>query len=241
MDRDGSLGIFRLMRQASLGYFGQVKVRLAGRGVDGPRVVWRVDRQDRGSVQPGEADRVFVDAAVEGAGVGLALVARCGVETAPYAVELVRVWYSAVDIEVASVRAAAAMAVADAFGVIEWMGLSFDERGGGSFGPGPARGHQVGAWTAQVIPGMAGLGPLAASVARSEVERMRDVRAACRNETSAVCVVGDVAVTVDVDGGVLSFAAVSGSSTVETVELSSFVEILTARSWVERGRIPMAP
>lgn len=239
MSREGATGFFRVYRQQlHLGYFGQVAVRLEGRGVDGSRTAWRDDGHDVYCLQPGSGEfEVFVDAALEGAGDGLDLASRCGVETAPYCVGILHVPYRAVDSEVTSVRAAAALAVAEAFGVIDRMGLSFDERGGGSFGPGPEPRHVVGRWTAHIAEGIDDLGPLVAAVVRSPGVRPlpHAVRRARENET---WVIDDIAVSLDLDASVLSFASVSDPSIVETVPLASVMEIMLARSSVEQGRPP---
>lgn len=116
---DDRTGEYRLRRQhAGVGYFGQVRVRLTTADEDRSPVTWVVDPDDTSSLQPGP-DREFVDAAVAGAGDGLDLVTRCGVDPAGVAVEVVHVQLDLTDIEVSAVRAAAALAVADAFGVAD--------------------------------------------------------------------------------------------------------------------------
>jgi hypothetical protein len=122
---DGRTGEYRLRRQkAGVGYFGQVRVRLVA-PTDPPPVRWRVAADDRTSLQP-EHDSQFVDAALAGAAHGLMLVAQSGVDPTGYAVEVVHVQFDLIDIEESAVRAAAAFAVANAFGVAGHMELDFD-------------------------------------------------------------------------------------------------------------------
>ncbi|GAA2683841.1 MULTISPECIES: hypothetical protein [Actinosynnema] len=117
-------GEYRLRRQkGGIGYFGQVRVRVVAG--DPVRVVWAVDPGDRSSLQPG-SDREFTDAAVVGARDGLDLVARCGVELSGHVVEVVHAQLDLTDVEVSAVRAASAMAVAEAFGVGDRVELGFD-------------------------------------------------------------------------------------------------------------------
>ncbi|GAA3852405.1 hypothetical protein GCM10022243_17580 [Saccharothrix violaceirubra] len=116
---DDRIGEYRLRRRhAGVGYFGQVRVRLTAVGEGTSPVTWEVDPDDGSSLQPGP-DREFVDAAVAGAGDGLDLVTGCGVDPAGAAVEVVHAQLDLTDIEVSAVRTAAALAVADAFGVAD--------------------------------------------------------------------------------------------------------------------------
>lgn len=120
---DGRTGEFLLKRQkAGVGYFGQVRVRVVA-GAE--PVVWQVDPADSSSLQPG-ADDEFVAAALAGAADGLRLVAEAGVDVAGWSVEVVHVQLDFTDVEETAVRAAAALAVAEAFGVGERMELGFD-------------------------------------------------------------------------------------------------------------------
>jgi hypothetical protein len=122
---DGSTGEYRLRRQrAGVGYFGQVRVRLVT-PAGPPLVRWVVAADDPTSLQP-EHDSQFVDAALAGAAQGLVLVAQCGVDPTGYTVEVVHVQFDLIDIEESAVRAAAAFAVANAFGVADHMRLGFD-------------------------------------------------------------------------------------------------------------------
>ncbi|MCC8245504.1 hypothetical protein [Saccharothrix luteola] len=122
---DDRTGEYRLRRQhAGVGYFGQVRVRLTTASDD--RVAWVVDPDDTSSLQPGP-DGEFVDAAVAGAADGLDLVSRCGADTTGVAVEVVHAQLDLTDIEVSAVRAAAALAVADAFGVADRLHLVYRE------------------------------------------------------------------------------------------------------------------
>ncbi|ACU38368.1 hypothetical protein KCV87_33100 [Actinosynnema pretiosum subsp. pretiosum] len=114
------VGEYRLKRQrAGVGYFGQVRVRVVDGAPEGA-VVWAVDPGDRSSLQPG-LDQEFVDAAVAGAWDGLGVVGRSG-----GVVEVLHVQVDLTDIEVSAVRAAAAMAVVEAFGVGDRVELVFD-------------------------------------------------------------------------------------------------------------------
>jgi hypothetical protein len=122
---DSRTGEFKLKRQkAGVGYFGQVRVRVA-EGTDS--VSWQADPADTSSLQPGVSDDdEFITAALAGAGDGLHLVAGAGVDVTGWAVEVVHVQLNYTDIEASAVRAAAALAVAAAFGVEERMELDFD-------------------------------------------------------------------------------------------------------------------
>jgi hypothetical protein len=118
---DDRTGEYRLRRQhAGVGYFGQVRVRLTTAGEDRSPVTWVVDPDDTSSLQPGP-DREFVDAALAGATDGLDLVTSCGADTTGVAVEVVHAQLDLTDIETSAVRAAAALAVADAFGVADQL------------------------------------------------------------------------------------------------------------------------
>lgn len=85
---------------------------------------WHVDPNDTSSHQP-HRDRDLIDAALAGAGSGLELVTRCGVDTAPYRVDVVHVQFDLMDIEASAVRAAAILAVADAFEMSDHLRLDF--------------------------------------------------------------------------------------------------------------------
>ncbi|WP_033440191.1 hypothetical protein [Saccharothrix sp. NRRL B-16314] len=123
---EGRVGEYRLRRQkGGVGYFGQVRVRVAAAEGSGAAVVWRVDEDDTSSLQPGP-DREFVDAALAGAADGLDLVSRCGPEPAGVVVEVVHAQFDPTDLEESAVRAAAALAVSAAFGVADRVELRFD-------------------------------------------------------------------------------------------------------------------
>ncbi len=111
-------------QKAGVGYFGQVRVRL----VDGPGLVtWQADPLDHSSLQPGSSDDdEFIAAALAGAADGQRLAGEAGADNAGWSIEVVHVQVNHTDIEQSAVRAAAALAVASAFGVGERTELSFD-------------------------------------------------------------------------------------------------------------------
>ncbi|GHF46726.1 hypothetical protein FHX82_001546 [Amycolatopsis bartoniae] len=114
-------GEFKLQRQkGGVGYFGQVRVRVVPGEAD---VVWAVPPEDRTSLQP-RHDAEFVEAAVAGAREGVELVRSLGVDVAR--VEVVHAQLNVTDIEESAVRAAAALAVGEAFGVADRLVLTFD-------------------------------------------------------------------------------------------------------------------
>ncbi|ANZ34728.1 hypothetical protein BBK82_00175 [Lentzea guizhouensis] len=123
---DGRTGEFKLKRQkAGVGYFGQVRVRLAAGAAP---VSWQGDPADTSSLQPGVADDdEFIAAALAGAADGLRLLAEAGVDVAGQTAQVVHVQLNYTDIEVSAVRAAAALAVAEAFGVPDRLELGFDD------------------------------------------------------------------------------------------------------------------
>ncbi|SFJ02297.1 hypothetical protein SAMN05421835_102535 [Amycolatopsis sacchari] len=114
-------GEFRLQRQkGGVGYFGQVRVRV----VPGPAdVVWTAPPEDRTSLQPRE-DAEFVEAALAGARDGVELVRSLGVDVGER-VEVVHAQLDLKDIEESAVRAAAALAVGEAYGVGDRLVLDF--------------------------------------------------------------------------------------------------------------------
>lgn len=115
-------GEFTLGRQrGGTCYFGHARVRL----VPGSSHRWAVDPDDRTSLQP-RSDPDLVEAAVSGAADGVALMRECGVSVEGWCVEIVHAQVDLVDIEASAVRAAAAMAVAEAFGAGERVALGFD-------------------------------------------------------------------------------------------------------------------
>lgn len=135
-------GEYKLQRQhAGVGYFGQVKVGAASSSeASGSTVEWAVPADDRTSVQP-RSDSEFVAAAVAGARLGIELVAGLGAELGEEVrgcrIDVLHVQVNLIDIEESAVRAAAALAVADAFEVVDRFELRFD--GGWQVEPTPWR------------------------------------------------------------------------------------------------------
>jgi len=70
-------------------------------------------------------DAEFVAAALAGAADGLALAGACGVDRAGVRVEITHVQLDYTDLHQSAVRAAAALAVAEAFGLADRVGLAF--------------------------------------------------------------------------------------------------------------------
>lgn len=241
MVREGSYFVGRV--RPGFGVSGHAHVRLVDRDPHGPTVSWGSDRADTWSLHPdGHPDlQVFVDAVMDGARTGVELASRCGADTDPVAVVIVRAVSREIDAEVSATRAAAVMAVAVAFGVADRLTVSYDDSGGGWYGPGPGEDVALGRWWAHVIPGLDDLGPLATSVVRDAgavrllEPALRLLQPAVRRtEKNESWLVGDVVVTSDAATGEVSFASVMAPSRRETALLSQFTDIVGARAAVER-------
>lgn len=123
---DERSGEFRLRSQHhDRAHFGHVHVRSVVRRT-GPTVSWAVDPRDGTSLQP-RSDPDCMRAVLDGVAVGLELVRRCGHDTAGLGVDVTRCPFTIVDDSETAYAAAAALAVADAWGLLSRMGLRYDD------------------------------------------------------------------------------------------------------------------
>lgn len=210
---DQRFGEFWVMRQSEgRGQFGQAAVRVVDRD-SGPVVRWAVDPGDRGSVQPRTYPEC-VRAAADGAATGLALVAECGVPVDGLGVDIVEARIKEMDIVEPAVAAAAALAVTDAFGLLDRMGL------GPRYDCVPHVVRVPGAGT--IVDGL-----------------VRDVRDDDLRGTVAAVLNGEfprtvLGVDLTVDGDHLTARGQSGAEP-ERVRLADFASALRARRWVHGG------
>lgn len=120
------VGEFTVQRQRDgRGHFGHARVEVTCPAAGTDPVVWSVPAGDPHSVQPKHDDEL-VDAAFAGVRRGLELVREMGGDV-PWdcTVAIVGAWMRLTDINASAVRAASAMAVADAFGVVDRFRLEF--------------------------------------------------------------------------------------------------------------------
>ncbi|MEU7751109.1 hypothetical protein [Micromonospora sp. NPDC049171] len=122
-------GAFRLLRQAAgRTGFAEVRVEIGWNGVVQRGVVWEVDPLDDTAVQP-ERQPELAKAAVEGATLGLGIIAGMGLDVAACTVHLRWVGMNVVDTEATAMRAAACAATADAFDLLDRFEISRDAQG----------------------------------------------------------------------------------------------------------------
>lgn len=121
------VGEFTVQRQRDArGHFGHARVEVTCPAAGTVPVLWSVPAGDPNSLQPKQDDEL-IEAAFAGVRRGLELVREVGGEASwDCTVEIVGAWMRLGDINASAVRAAAAMAVADAFGAGDRLRLEFD-------------------------------------------------------------------------------------------------------------------
>ena len=124
---DDRVGQYRLLRQIhGRGAFGEVHVVVGpARADDESRVIWAVAEGER-SIRP-DTDPLEVSAALDGALRGLVLAESLGAPVAGQVVRVTRVGINVADTEPSAVRAAAAAAVARAFGLEDKCQLIYED------------------------------------------------------------------------------------------------------------------
>lgn len=95
-----------------------MRVGVTAKAEGAAAVRWAVEPEDSASAQPG-TDPVEVEAALAGVREGLAEVAASGVDVAGRGVDVTMLGISLVDTEPTAVKAAAAAATVDAFGLAD--------------------------------------------------------------------------------------------------------------------------